>query len=88
MHDEPPHLLGNIAASMSIVEDALFAVVLHDETPAGTQLNDVNNILFRSDGQHYWFDKCFNVLVFPNGRCGLNVEHTFADAPVPSHMVV
>ncbi|XP_044540220.1 carnitine O-palmitoyltransferase 1, brain isoform-like, partial [Gracilinanus agilis] len=33
-----------------------------------------------------WLDKSLNLVVFANGRAGLNVEHAWADAPVPSHM--
>lgn len=33
-----------------------------------------------------WFDKSFNLIVFANGKCGLNVEHTWADAPIVAHL--
>ncbi|KAM9039938.1 palmitoyl thioesterase CPT1C isoform 2-T2 [Sarcophilus harrisii] len=33
-----------------------------------------------------WLDKSLNLVVFAGGRMGLNVEHAWADAPVPSHM--
>ncbi|XP_068959430.1 palmitoyl thioesterase CPT1C isoform X2 [Petaurus breviceps papuanus] len=33
-----------------------------------------------------WLDKSLNLVVFANGRMGLNVEHSWADVPVPSHM--
>jgi len=34
----------------------------------------------------YWFDKCFNVIVYKNGRCSINCEHSLCDAPAYAHM--
>lgn len=34
----------------------------------------------------FWFDKCFNVIVYKNGRCSVNCEHSMADAPAYAHM--
>lgn len=33
-----------------------------------------------------WFDKSFQVVVFKNGRFGMNAEHSWADAPIMSHL--
>ena len=33
-----------------------------------------------------WFDKSFNLILFSNSRACLNVEHSWADAPVAAHM--
>ena len=33
-----------------------------------------------------WFDKSFNLIVFKNGRFGLNAEHSWADAPIVSYL--
>lgn len=33
-----------------------------------------------------WFDKSFSVVFFKNGKAGINGEHSWADAPVLSHL--
>lgn len=33
-----------------------------------------------------WFDKSFSVVVYKNGKNGLNAEHSWADAPIVSHL--
>lgn len=34
-----------------------------------------------------WFDKSFNVVIYGNGRFGVNAEHSWADAPIMSYLV-
>lgn len=33
-----------------------------------------------------WFDKSFTLVVFKNGKIGVNTEHSWADAPIIGHM--
>ena len=33
-----------------------------------------------------WFDKSFSVVYYKNGKNGINAEHSWADAPVLSHL--
>uniref|UniRef100_A0AAV2LFX7 Protein kinase domain-containing protein n=1 Tax=Knipowitschia caucasica TaxID=637954 RepID=A0AAV2LFX7_KNICA len=33
-----------------------------------------------------WFDKSFSVVYYKNGKCGINAEHSWADAPVLAHL--
>ncbi|XP_065447990.1 carnitine O-palmitoyltransferase 1, liver isoform isoform X7 [Chrysemys picta bellii] len=33
-----------------------------------------------------WFDKTFTLVVFKNGKMGLNTEHSWADAPIVGHL--
>lgn len=33
-----------------------------------------------------WFDKSFTLVSYPNGKMGINVEHSWADAPIVGHM--
>lgn len=35
---------------------------------------------------HRWFDKSFNLISYPNGKMGINAEHSWADAPIVGHM--
>jgi len=78
-------------ASLSMIEKAIFAVSLDDESPEdpGKELeySPTARKLFHGNGTNRWVDKSFNFIVFPNGRCGLHVEHSWADAPVCSHMM-
>jgi hypothetical protein len=42
--------------------------------------------MLHGKGHDRWFDKSFNLIVSKNGRVGLNVEHSWADAPVTGHL--
>ncbi|KAG7278747.1 hypothetical protein CRUP_008359 [Coryphaenoides rupestris] len=33
-----------------------------------------------------WFDKSFSIIVYKNGKNGLNAEHSWADAPTVAHL--
>lgn len=33
-----------------------------------------------------WFDKSFTLVVYKNGKIGVNTEHSWADAPIIGHM--
>ncbi|CAM9141679.1 unnamed protein product, partial [Lampetra fluviatilis] len=33
-----------------------------------------------------WFDKSFTLVVYANGKMGLNAEHSWADAPIVGHL--
>lgn len=33
-----------------------------------------------------WFDKSFSIVVYKNGKSGLNAEHSWADAPIVAHL--
>ena len=41
--------------------------------------------LLHGDGRCVWFDKCFTLFVFKDGKMGMNCEHSFGDAPVVAH---
>jgi hypothetical protein len=80
---EREHLIGvdpKNAASVDAIEHALFAVSLRSEMPRNTE--EVANEALIGDGRNTWFDKPFNLVVFANGRGGVNGEHTWADAMV------
>ena len=42
--------------------------------------------MLHGEGYDRWFDKSFNLIFGRNGKMGLNAEHSWADAPVSSHM--
>ena len=72
------------AASLRVIEEAVFHVVLSEEAPYGS--TGIQHAL--SEGRGVWFDKSTSIVVFKNGTCGANLEHAAADAVVPSRMLV
>ena len=52
-----------------------------------TDLTERSKYLLHGDGRSFWFDKSFCLMVFSDGRCGINAEHSWADAPVIGHML-
>ncbi len=58
-----------------LVERSIFNIWIVDESPK--TLTERGKWVLHGDGKSIWFDKCFNVLVFADGKCGLNCEHRF-----------
>ena len=76
---------GTNKASLDMVETAAFIVSLDDgEAPADNAAR--GRALIHGNGRDRWFDKSLNLVVFRDGRCGLNVEHSWSDAPVAAHL--
>lgn len=75
---------------MSAIESALFTVCLDDYTlPPRSKEQDVLdghmiNIAGGINGKNRWFDKSMSLIVENNGRAGMNGEHSFVEALVPS----
>lgn len=67
------------------IEEALFVVILEEKS--FSELSDRAKYLLHGDGRSFWFDKSFCLVVFSDGKCGINAEHSWADAPVIGHMV-
>ncbi|MFJ6752005.1 MULTISPECIES: choline/carnitine O-acyltransferase [unclassified Streptomyces] len=65
------------AAAVDDIETALFCVCLEDFAPAGTQ--EACDHLLYGDGGNRWFDKAVSLIVFADGRAGINVEHCELD---------
>ncbi|CAG2246768.1 CPT1A [Mytilus edulis] len=70
--------------SLDIVESAIFCITLHHENR--DDFSSRAKFLMCGDGKSIWFDKSLNLITFPNGRMGLNCEHSYADAPVLAHL--
>lgn len=78
--------------SLRAIESAAFVLVLDDNDfefdkndPA--KLDRYAQLLLHGTGNDRWYDKSFNLIVSKTGRCGLNAEHSFADAPVIGHYI-
>lgn len=72
--------------SLHLVESAMFMLwIFPDDKPS--TLSDRAKIAFQGNKEYrYWFDKCFNVVIFGDGHCAINCEHTVCDAPAYAHM--
>uniref|UniRef100_W5KTA1 carnitine O-palmitoyltransferase n=1 Tax=Astyanax mexicanus TaxID=7994 RepID=W5KTA1_ASTMX len=78
--------------SLDLIEKAAFFVTLDDEEegmrgedPAGN-LDRYAKSLLHGKCYDRWFDKSFSVVIFKNGKTGLNAEHSWADAPTVAHL--
>uniref|UniRef100_A0A673YXR1 carnitine O-palmitoyltransferase n=1 Tax=Salmo trutta TaxID=8032 RepID=A0A673YXR1_SALTR len=80
--------LGVNKRSLDCIEKAAFFVTLDDdeqgmmgEDPAAS-LDRYAKSLLHGKCYDRWFDKSFSVVIYKNGKIGLNAEHSWADAPV------
>ncbi|XP_006131705.1 carnitine O-palmitoyltransferase 1, liver isoform isoform X1 [Pelodiscus sinensis] len=83
---------GKNKQSLDAVEKAAFFVTL-DETEQGyreedpvTSMDAYAKSLLHGNCYDRWFDKTFTLVVFKNGKMGLNAEHSWADAPIVGHL--
>ena len=65
------------AASLDVIETALFCVCLEHFAPRDT-LHACDQLLHGDSGNR-WFDKALSFIVFADGRAGINVEHCGLD---------
>ncbi|MFE3324259.1 choline/carnitine O-acyltransferase [Streptomyces sp. NPDC059176] len=65
------------ARALDDVETALFCVCLEDFAPEDTQ--EACDELLYGDRGNRWFDKAVSLIVFADGRAGINVEHCELD---------
>ncbi|TIC64247.1 acyltransferase ChoActase/COT/CPT [Wallemia mellicola] len=76
--------------NLALIESALFAVCLDDYTlpPRRKEHDELDghmvNIAGGINGNNRWFDKSMSLIVENNGRAGMNGEHSFVEALVPS----
>uniref|UniRef100_A0A3Q3DL65 carnitine O-palmitoyltransferase n=1 Tax=Hippocampus comes TaxID=109280 RepID=A0A3Q3DL65_HIPCM len=78
--------------SLDAIEKAAFFVTLDDEEqgmrgndPAGN-LDRYAKSLLHGKCYDRWYDKSFSVVIYKNGKNGLNAEHSWADAPTVAHL--
>ncbi|XP_053095094.1 carnitine O-palmitoyltransferase 1, liver isoform isoform X3 [Pangasianodon hypophthalmus] len=78
--------------SLDCIEKAAFFITLDDEEegmkgddPAGN-LDRYAKSLLHGKCYDRWFDKSFSVVIYKNGKTGLNAEHSWADAPTVAHL--
>nr|CAB3230596.1 carnitine O-palmitoyltransferase 1, muscle isoform-like [Phallusia mammillata] len=78
--------------SLHAIEKAAFVIVLDDTEHNVTDedhtgLTSYGRSLLHGKCHDRWFDKSFNVIAYKNGRIGMNAEHSWADAPIMSHLM-
>uniref|UniRef100_A0A674PK88 Carnitine O-palmitoyltransferase 1, muscle isoform n=1 Tax=Takifugu rubripes TaxID=31033 RepID=A0A674PK88_TAKRU len=77
--------------SLDAIESAAFFLTLDDEPQGYDQarprsLDSYAKSLLHGKCYDRWFDKSFTLISYPNGKMGINVEHSWADAPIVGHM--
>lgn len=75
--------VGTNKRSLDMIERAICFVVLEDHESGG--LTDQARSAMHGTGYTRWFDKSFTFIIYTNGKVALNVEHSWADAPVMAH---
>jgi carnitine O-acetyltransferase len=65
------------AEALDQVETALFCLCLDDLVPDGTR--QACDHLLHGDSGSRWFDKSLSIIVFGDGRAGINLEHCGLD---------
>ncbi|XP_008336361.2 carnitine O-palmitoyltransferase 1, liver isoform-like, partial [Cynoglossus semilaevis] len=78
--------------SLHCIERAAFFVTLDDDNQGILKDNPAESLdryaksLLHGKLYNRWFDKSFSVIYYKNGKNGINSEHSWADAPVVSHL--
>ncbi|CAH8646050.1 unnamed protein product [Dicrocoelium dendriticum] len=79
-------------ASLSAIERAAFFLAFDDEQREldfdnSADLSYLGKTFLTGNCYNRWFDKSFTLAVLPDGTFGFNIEHSWADAPICSHIV-
>uniref|UniRef100_A0A8C1WGH2 Carnitine O-palmitoyltransferase 1, muscle isoform n=1 Tax=Cyprinus carpio TaxID=7962 RepID=A0A8C1WGH2_CYPCA len=79
-------------ASLEAIETAAFFLTLDDEAHGYDPENIRSLDLYAKSllhGKCYdrWFDKSFTLIVYKNGKIGVNTEHSWADSPIIGHII-
>ncbi|KAM7372639.1 hypothetical protein PAMP_009792 [Pampus punctatissimus] len=78
--------------SLDSIERAAFFITLDDEEQGMRGEDPVGNLdryaksLLHGKCYDRWFDKSFSIVIYKNGKNGLNAEHSWADAPTVAHL--
>ncbi|KAJ3018681.1 UNVERIFIED_CONTAM: hypothetical protein HDU68_011024 [Siphonaria sp. JEL0065] len=76
------------AQNLELIRTSLFAVCLDTKGGYKTLPEETHGQIFHNyDGYNRWFDKALQLIVLPNGRAGVNGEHTPTDAVIPGRLM-
>eukprot|EP01138_Halocafeteria_seosinensis_P008119 gb/GECG01008297.1/.p1 GENE.gb/GECG01008297.1/~~gb/GECG01008297.1/.p1 ORF type:complete len:597 (+),score=61.96 gb/GECG01008297.1/:1-1791(+) len=73
--------------SLNMIDSAIFFVHLDQTEYDLLDWTGRGRSIMHGDGADRWLDKSFTLVVHRNGKIGVNGEHSWADAPVLSHMM-
>ncbi|XP_067389199.1 carnitine O-palmitoyltransferase 1, muscle isoform isoform X1 [Emydura macquarii macquarii] len=82
---------GKNKVSLDAIERAAFFLAL-DEEAHGYERDREDSMdryaksLLHGRCYDRWFDKSFTLVVYKNGKVGINMEHSWADAPIIGHL--
>ncbi|KAF9584665.1 Carnitine O-acetyltransferase mitochondrial [Lunasporangiospora selenospora] len=71
-------------AHMAKIDSSMFVLCLDSSSPNTSE--EFSRACWHGDGASRWFDKCFQLIVFANGRAGMNGEHSKMDATPTSRL--
>ncbi|KAG0241985.1 Carnitine O-acetyltransferase mitochondrial, partial [Mortierella sp. GBA43] len=71
-------------AHMAKIESSIFVLCLDSTSPSTSE--EFSRACWHGDGSSRWFEKCFQLIVFANGRAGMNGEHSKMDATPTSRL--
>ncbi|KAF8984889.1 Carnitine O-acetyltransferase mitochondrial [Entomortierella lignicola] len=71
-------------AHVAKIESSIFVLCLDSTSPSTCE--EFSRACWHGDGASRWFDKCFQLIVFANGRAGMNGEHSKMDATPTSRL--
>lgn len=77
--------------SLTAIEKAAFVLCLDEEEynivpNEGRKIDGLGCAMLHGSGFNRWFDKSFNVIITKDAKAGMNIEHSWADAPISAHM--
>ncbi len=64
--------------ALRLVESAICCIAFERDAPSSKE--EVARLCLGGSCRNKWFDKSFTSVIFENGRCGMNAEHTPVDA--------
>lgn len=71
--------------SLDVIDQALFAVCLDTEGSDMSPDDFAAHLFHANGGRNRWYDKTLQFILSPDGKLGVNGEHTSADAVIPGN---
>ncbi|KAI9225849.1 MAG: acyltransferase ChoActase/COT/CPT [Piptocephalis tieghemiana] len=71
--------------SLTAIDQALFAVCLDKEGADMSTTEFAAQLFHANGGRNRWYDKTLQLILAPDGKAGVNGEHSAADAVIPGN---
>ncbi|KAI9598268.1 acyltransferase ChoActase/COT/CPT [Syncephalis fuscata] len=72
------------ATELERLESAAFLICLDESKPESDA--EFSRACWHGDGLNRYYDKCFQLIAFANGRCGFSGEHSLVDGTTTSRL--